>query len=431
MRIMGVVAEYNPFHNGHVFQFEHAKKDLGADGVIVVMSGNFVQRGEPAILDKYTRAGLATANGADLVIEMPVTASTASAEIFAETGVSLLLSTGVVTDLMFGCEDENPELFKKVASYFLEEPLAFKTSLAKYLKSGLPFAKARANAIVDNWDNPDERELLTTFLAAPNNILGIAYTRSLLSRSDTIGLHPIHRRDVNHDDTTFSANFSSASFLRRTLLQGESTEPVRATYNGVDQGARVNGDSIAMFIPENEVPVINEACRKNILISADDISLLLHQALISHDDLSDFLDCNEDISRRILNERNEFVTFTQFADHLKTKNLNHSRIRRILTHLVLGIRQNDLSLLKAENYAPYIRVLAFSEKGQNLLSEINSCTSIPIIVSPQEMRKDSLASREKEILLTRDIYAADLYRSILTARLKSALPTEFTRRFGD
>ena len=142
MSIMGVVAEYNPFHNGHVYQIEHAKKDLIAEGVIVVMSGNFVQRGEPAILDKYTRAKLAVSNGADLVLEMPVTASTGSAEIFAETGVSILLSTGVVTDLMFGCEDEDPELFKKVATYFLEEPLGFKLSLNKYLKSGIPFAKA-------------------------------------------------------------------------------------------------------------------------------------------------------------------------------------------------------------------------------------------------------------------------------------------------
>ncbi len=430
MRIMGVVAEYNPFHNGHVYQIEHAKNDLLADGVIVVMSGDFVQRGEPAIIDKYARAKLACDNGADIVIEMPVTASTASAEIFAETGVSLLLATGVISDLMFGCEDEDPEMFVKVARYFLDEPHGFKNSLNKYLKSGVPFAKARADAIVENWDEPDEREKLARFLEAPNNILGIAYTRALLARNNSIGLHPIHRHGVSHDDTTFSANFASASLLRRMLFQDTSQDTIRSFFADRDKSHRVNGDSIAMFIPENEVPVINTYCGKNMLVSPDDVSLLLHQALLYHSSLSDYMDCNEDMSRRIINERNAFVSFTQFADHLKAKNMNHSRIRRILTHLILRIHHNELSLLKAESFAPYIRILAFSSGGRALLTEIRDRASVPIIVSPQEMEKDPRSTREKEILMSKDIYAADLYRAILTARLGQAFPTEYTRRFS-
>ena len=430
MKIMGVVAEYNPFHNGHVYQIEHAKKDLIAEGVIVVMSGNFVQRGEPAILDKYTRAKLAVSNGADLVLEMPVTASTGSAEIFAETGVSILLSTGVVTDLMFGCEDEDPELFKKVATYFLEEPLGFKLSLNKYLKSGIPFAKARADALVENWDDPDECEKLTKFMAAPNNILGIAYTRALLARDKSVRLHPIHRHGVSHDDTTFSANFASASLLRKILFQDKSESSMKSFWDETDNSHRINGDSISMFIPENEVPVINTACGQNALINADDISLLLHRALLCESDISAYLDCNEDISKRILNEKDEFVSFTQFADHLKTKNLNHSRIRRILTHLILGIYGSDLATLKAQSYAPYIRVLAFSEGGRSLLSEIKANATVPIIVSPQEAKKSDLWTKSKETLLSRDIFAADLYRAILTEKTGRVIPTEYTRKFS-
>ncbi|MCR5098660.1 MAG: nucleotidyltransferase family protein [Lachnospiraceae bacterium] len=431
MRIMGVVAEYNPFHNGHVYQIEHAKNDLIADGVIVAMSGDFVQRGEPAIIDKYTRAKLATENGADLVIEMPTVASTASAEIFAETGVSLLLATGVVTDLMFGCEDEDPEMFAKVARYFLDEPHGFKESLNKQLRMGIPFAKARANAIVENWDNPDEREKLSKFLEAPNNILGIAYTRALLAHNDNIGLHPIHRHGVSHDDSTFSANFASASLIRRMLFQDTTQDSVRSLLADRDTRHAINGDSIAMFIPENEVPVINTLVAKNMLVGPDDFSLLVHQALLYHNSLSEYLDCNEDISNRILNERNEFISFTQFADHLKTKNLNHSRIRRILCHLVLRLHHNELSLLKAENFAPYIRVLAFSDSGRALLTEIRDRATVPIIVSPQEMKKDPRSTREKEILMNKDIYAADLYRAILTDRLHQAYPTEYTRKFSN
>ena len=430
MRIMGVVAEYNPFHNGHAFQIEHAKKDLIADGVIAVMSGSFVQRGEPAILDKYTRAGMAISGGADLVIELPVTASTASAEVFAETGVATLLATGIVTDLMFGCEDEDPGMFARVAEYFLDEPHGFKQSLTKHLKSGMPYARARAEAIVENWSVPDEREKLSRFLAAPNNILGIAYTRALLSRNSQIGLHPIHRRGVSHDETTFSANFASASLLRRFLFADESVSEAHSFFDDRDQSHKINGDSIAMFIPEAEVPVINTAVGKNMLISADDVSLLLHQALLYHDDLSDYSDCNEDISRRILNERNAYISFTQFADHLKAKNLNHSRIRRVLTHLTLGIHHDDLSTLRDEGFSPYIRVLAFSEHGRAMLSEIKEHSTVPIIVSPQEARSHELWNEKKERLLSRDIYAADIYRAILTERLGEAFPTEYTRRFS-
>ncbi len=429
MGIMGVVAEYNPFHNGHVYQIEKAKNEFGAEGVVVVMSGDFVQRGEPAIIDKYARARLAIENGADLVIEMPVVASTASAEVFAETGVSLLLATGVVTDLMFGCEDEDPEMFIRVADFFLNEPHGFKDSLNKYLRSGIPFAKARANAIVDNWDIPVERERLSKFLEAPNNILGIAYTRSLLGRTSEVGLHPIHRRGVSHDAAIYSASFASASFIRRLLMQDTSNESVKSFMDDSDRLHGINGDSVAMFIPENEVPVLNTYCGKNMLVGPNDMSLILHQALLYHDDLSGYMDCNEDISRRILNELNEYVTFTQFADHLKTKNLNHSRIRRVLTHLVLRLHHSDLDLLKIEDYAPYLRVLAFSPGGRELLSEINSKSKIPVIVSPQEMKKDPKNSKDKEVLMSKDVYAADLYRAILTDRLKTTFPTEYTRKF--
>ena len=430
MKVMGVVAEYNPFHNGHAYQLSKAKYEFDADAVIAVMSGDFVQRGEPAIIDKYSRAALAISNGADIVCELPAVAATASAEIFAEAGVATLLATGVITDLMFGCEDEEPELFRKVAGFFLEEPPAFKLSLSKNLRSGMPFAAARADAVVANWTDKSERDMLKDFLAAPNNILGIAYTRALISRDPLVWLHPIHRRGVSHDESTYSTNFASASLLRRILFQDDSHAVTRDFLDDRDKSHMVNGDSIAMFIPENEVPLINTLCARGMLIGADDISLLLHQALLYHDDISGYMDCNVDISKRILNERNNFVSFSQFADLLKTKNINHSRIRRILTHLVLGLHHEHLALLKEEDFAPYIRILGFSDAGRELLSRIKENAKVPIIVSPQEAAKNTLWNEKKDRLLSRDVYAADLYRALLTQRLGEALPTEYTRVFG-
>ncbi len=410
MKIVGIIAEYNPFHNGHRYQINYAKEALGADAVIVVMSGNFVQRGEPAILDKYRRSKIAVTNGADLVIELPTIASTSSAEIFAQSGIHTLLSTGIVTDVIFGCEDESKELFFKVATLLNDEPKEFKEALDKSLRSGLSFAAARADAILEVWDIKDELPVLSHFLNSPNNILGIEYTRAILKANPSIGIHPLTRIGTSHDDLKFKGAYASASFIRNTLSNPGASE-----------------NDVFSFVPVDELDVFHNAMEENILIFPNDVSFILHHKLLERNDLSEILDCNEEIANRIEHELDHYETFQQFCDLIKTKNINHSRLRRIMTHIYLNMKTSLLETFKEENMAPYLHVLGFSKTGGSLLKSIKNASNSPLFTSPKEVQQS--LNKNQTIILNSDIYGADVYRSIMTNKSGSCFPTEFTRKF--
>lgn len=410
MRVVGIVAEYNPFHNGHLYQIKYAKEKLNADAVIVVMSGDFVQRGEPAILDKYTRSKMALMNGVDLVLQMPVTASTASAEIFAKTGIAMLLATGVVTNLVFGCEEENEMVFYEVAKLLLEESDEFKDALSESLKAGDSFAKARANAILKTYKGSYPKERLEAFLNGSNNILGIEYTKALLESGKDIPIHPLKRYGTHHDSLHPTEHFASATLLRKSIITKEDVS-----------------DMVSEYVPKNCLDGIFQAVDNGAILEANDISLLLHERLISGREENDIADLTKELWERILNLRNEFVSYTEFCDLLKTKNMNHSRIRRALIHLVLQIKGTDIESLKDCGYLPYVRVLGFNEAGARLLKDIKSNTKVPLFVSPSEITKS--LSGSSLILWKKDLYAADLYRVLLTTKTGHTFPTEFTYRF--
>ena len=411
MKVVGIIAEYNPFHNGHYYQIEYARTVLKADAVIVVMSGNFVQRGEPALFDKYTRAHMALLNGADMVLEMPVIASTSSAELFAKCGINLLLSTGVVSDVIFGCEDESEQMFRGVARLLLEEPVRFKSTLDAELRSGESFAKARAKAILSAWENEDERIVLSHFLSSPNNILGIEYTKAILASQKKIQIHPLGRIGVSHDDLKFDGSYASATFLRQTLTNEGASEM-----------------DIFSFVPKNCLDDIKIALKDKQWIAPDDISLLLHHKLLSKKDFSHYLDCSKDMSHKIINAIDSFIDFTRFCDLLKTKNLNHSRIRRVLTHIYLGIKDTDKTALENCNFAPYLHILGFTKRGAGLLNTIkNNPDQVPLFTSPMEAKE--VLNQDQKIILKRDLDAADDYRILLTYKTRKSYPTEFTRKF--
>ena len=411
MKIVGIIAEYNPFHNGHLYQINYAKEVLKADAVVVVMSGNFVQRGEPAIFDKYVRADMALKNGADLVIEMPTVGACASAEIFASFGIYTLIQLGIITDVIFGCEDESLPLFKGVGQLLIDEPKAFKDTLAAELRDGKPFAKARANALVSAWKNEEEKVVLSHFLSNPNNILGIEYTKAILQANSNINIVPLGRVGASHDDLKFSGTYASATYLRSTLL-----------------GEGASEYDVFSFVPTNCLDLITNAMKENTLISPDDCSILLHDALYKTNDYSEILDCTKELSNRILNERDNYISFSSFCDVLKTKNTNHSRIRRVLTHLYLNIKENALNAIKEENYAPYFHILGFTKRGSGLLSDIKKNShSTPIFTSPNEVTLE--LNENQQILFDIDLNAANVYRMLLINKSKMSHPTEFTRKF--
>ena len=412
MKVVGIIAEYNPFHNGHLYQIKYAKEELHADAVIVVMSGDFVQRGEPAILDKYTRCDMALKNGVDLVLQMPVVASTASAELFAQTGIGMLLSTGVVTDIIFGCEEANRELFVEIAKILLEESPGFKEVLSESLKSGASFAKARADAVCSVYKGQASKEKLEKFLNGANNILGIEYTKALLLSKKDVLLHPLKRMGIGHDSLESTAQYASATLLRKSMMTKKDVSYM-----------------VSPYIPANCLEQVVELVEDNHFLGADDLSILVHERLISKEKTENILDLSKELQDRIWNLRNEFTTYTAFCDLVKTKNLNHSRIRRALVHMVLSLTESDLMKLKETEFVPYIRVLGFGPIGATLLKSIKANTVKPLFVSFGEVAK--AMSGPSYDLLQKDLFAADVYRILLTQKTGKTFPTEYTRKFGE
>ena len=412
MKVVGIIAEYNPFHNGHLYQIKYAKEELRADAVIVVMSGDFVQRGEPAILDKYTRCDMALKNGVDLVLQMPVVASTASAELFAQTGIGMLLSTGVVTDIIFGCEEANRELFVEIAKILLEESPGFKEVLSESLKSGASFAKARADAVCSVYKGQASKEKLEKFLNGANNILGIEYTKALLLSKKDVLLHPLKRMGIGHDSLESTAQYASATLLRKSMMTKKDVSYM-----------------VSPYIPANCLEQVVGLVEDNHFLGADDLSILVHEWLISKEKTENILDLSKELQDRIWNLRNEFTTYTAFCDLVKTKNLNHSRIRRALVHMVLSLTESDLMKLKETEFVPYIRVLGFGPIGATLLKSIKANTVKPLFVSFGEVAK--AMSGPSYDLLQKDLFAADVYRILLTQKTGKTFPTEYTRKFGE
>lgn len=411
MKVVGIIAEYNPFHNGHLYQIKYAKEKLHADAVIVVMSGDFVQRGEPAILDKYTRCEMAMKNGVDLVLQMPVVASTASAEIFAKTGIAMLISTGVVTDVVFGCEEENETVFIEVAKLLLSETDEFKEVLSESLKSGDSFAKARAQAVLKTYRGAYSKQQLETFLNGSNNILGIEYTKALLEKKAKVCIHPYKRYGISHDSLETSGKYASATLLRKSIITREDISHM-----------------VSEYVPTSCLRTIVQAVDEECYLEANDISLLLHERLLLSENLDSISDMHPDLKDRILKHKDAYISYTAFCDLVKTKNMNHSRIRRALIHLLLLIKDSDVDCLKECGYVPYLRVLGFRKNGAVLLKKIKKNCQTPLFVSPNEVVEAEL-DRPPLSLLKKDLYAADLYRVLLTQKTGRAFPTEFTRKF--
>lgn len=227
MNVTGIIAEYNPFHNGHLYQLEKARNDTNADYLIVVMSGDFVQRGAPALIDKYTRAKMALENGADLVLELPVLWSTASAEYFAGAGIALLDRIGVTSAVCFGCETPDQAALLSLARFLAEEPSAYRSALNDALKKGMSYPAARAFAVQTSLSAPLSGdpsilasvtpELAETILASPNNILGLEYCKALFRRNSQIRPVPIARIGSGYHANNLDTSFASATGIRSYL----------------------------------------------------------------------------------------------------------------------------------------------------------------------------------------------------------------------
>ncbi len=393
MKIVGIIAEYNPFHNGHEYHIAKALEITGADVALVVMSGDFVQRGTPAILSKHLRAQMALNGGASLVLELPVQYATGSAEYFAYGAVSLLDKLGCVDSLCFGSECGDLSKMQEIAKIFADEPEAYKIFLQDYLKQGFTFPLARQYALRD-YLYSDEFDGI---LSSPNNILGVEYLKSLYRLNSKIKPYTIPRITSNYHDQELQETYSSASAIRNALKKSSFDE----------LSAQLNGANFTL---------LKEAFNKHYPVYANDFSLLLKYKLMreSKSTLTAYADVSEDLANRILKHLNEYRNFEQFCDLLKTKELTYTRISRALLHILLDIHNEDYKRIS------YARVLGFKKKDTEMLSKIKQCADIPIITK--------LAGCLSANDLALDIQTADLYESVVTDKFQTAFQSEYTKQ---
>lgn len=361
MNVTAIISEYNPLHKGHLYHIETAKKETNADFVIAIMSGNFVQRGTPAIIDKYVRAEAALKSGVDLVLELPTMYATASAEYFALGGVALANTLGCVTHLSFGSEYGQADKFMKAANLLLEEPEEMKTPLKKALKEGLSYPAARALAV--KVSHPE----LADILEDPNNILGVEYCKALLKLKSNIIPHTIKRKGQNYHSETTDAGFASATGIRK-LLGAESQE---------------NKHLLESQLAPATFELLNKRLG-NAPLTENDFSMLLRYKLITENrsHLTEYFGVTRELSNRIYKHLNDFKSFSSFAELLKTKNITRTAINRALLHILLDIKNEDVQAVTKRGCVDYIRVLGFQKEATGLLKEFSDIPEIPLITNP-------------------------------------------------
>lgn len=425
MKVTGIIAEYNPFHRGHKYQIDYCKKELEADYVIIAMSGDYVQRGTPALLPKHVRAEMALRCGADLVLEMPVSVSTASAEAFAMGGVSMLDGLHAVDELCFGSECGKVSTLQELAKILVKEPEEYRQLLKGSLSSGLSFPAARSQALTEYFRNPHNfdgddfdgvltplLDQITQIINSPNNILGIEYCKALLRLDSRIRPVTLKRRGMGYHETLPDAVISTHTAPADAPFTSASAEDIPfASASAIREllKSTLSQEKISQItaqVPDEVRTFLASSLQKNEYLTEDALDPLLSYCILkgNADSFCDHLDVSRDLAERIMNRSNELNGFLQAASLLKTKELTQTRIQRALLHIILDIQDSPVTV-------PCARVLGFRRESSALLKEIKRSTSIPLITKLADA--DSLLDGAGKKLLTETTFASNLYTKLL------------------
>ena len=377
MNITGIITEYNPFHLGHELHLKSSKEITNCDGVICVMSGNFVQRGLPALTDKWTRTKMALEAGVDLVVELPTLFATSSAEFFAFGAVSLLNSLNVVNNICFGSECGDIDLIKKLSEIIINEPPLFKEYLKDYLKEGLPFPKARSEALMKYLDDNNYKidfSYLEKVLNSSNNILAIEYYKL----QSSIKPFTIQRLGADYNDEELSKNeIASASAIRKSIYTSNMEESLD-------------------FMPKYSYNLLKNTSFSDL----DKMFNLVKYAIVSNPNvLKEIPEASEGIDNKIIQNIGKANSLDELINLCKSKRYSYTRLNRILCHVLLNVNKDLLSLRKSS--PNYVRILGFNNKGREILKEIKKNCEINIV--------NKLSKAKADPLLEFDIKATNIY----------------------
>ena len=387
-RVLGIIAEYNPFHNGHLYHISKSKQETGAQYVVAVMSGNFVQRGNTSIINKWTKARMALLYGADLVIELPTVYSISSAENFAEGAIKILNSLGVVDTLSFGMEANDVSTLNNIANVLYNEPKEYVTMLGHELKKGHSFPKARENALM-MYLNDIKR--YANVLSGSNNILGIEYLKAMRKTKSTIVPIGIKREKVLYNDKYIVDEFASATAIRKMLMTNQLND-------------------IRKVMPRNSYLLLGEELKKGhyvMDISRFEREIIYNLRRMSIEEIAKLPDVSEGLEHSIKNAANSCNTIEELINIVKTKRFTQTRIQRILLYSLLGIDKKKMETSK--KITPYVRVLGFNNKGKELISEMMRLNPKLNVVTSVKRYIDDVANRNLKEMIETDILATNIY----------------------
>lgn len=387
-KVLGIIAEYNPFHNGHLYHLENSKKLTGCDCTISIMSGNFTQRGSTSLIDKWEKTKIALSNGIDLVIELPVLYSISSAENFADGAIKILDSLGIVDYLSFGAETSDINTLNKIADVLYFEPKEYKAILSHELKKGLSFPKARENALLMYLN---DIRTYSNILSSPNNILGIEYLKALKKYKSNIKPISISRYESEYNSNSFSNNIASSTAIRH-LIKNKSF------------------DIIKNLVPSETYSILMENIRNGHIVL--DLNVFEKEIIyvlrkMSVEEIANLPDVSEGLEFSIKNAANLCNNIIEFLNIVKSKRYTQTRIQRILLYALLGITKKDMEISK--NTLPYIRILGFNEKGKNLISEISKNNPRLKLITSVKKFTDTNKDKNLKQLLDIDIFSTNVY----------------------
>lgn len=387
-KVLGIIAEYNPFHNGHLYHLNKSKEITGSNYTIAVISGNFTQRGSTSLIDKWSKTEMAISNEIDLVIELPVLYSISSAENFAEGAIKILDSLKIVDYVSFGAEVQNVNILDKFADVLYKEPKEYKNILAHELSKGLSYPKARENALM-LYLNDIRR--FASVLSSPNNILGIEYLKALKKLNSPIEPISIQRFGNQYNDTDITGNIASATAIRN-IVKNNGFDILRKVLPASSYSILVNNIKVGHIVSD---------------LSTFEKEIIYNLRKMSIEEIANLPDVSEGLEFAIKNAANSCNSIVEFLNIIKSKRYTSTRIQRILLYSLLGITKKDMSISK--KVTPYIRVLGFNERGKYLLSEISRANPKLEIITSVKKFIDSSTNKNLKNMLNKDIWATNVY----------------------
>ena len=389
MKLLGIITEYNPFHNGHLYHLKKSREKVAADGIICIMNGNFVQRGFPALLE----------NGVDLVIELPLIYGIRSAEYFALGAIQLLSATRLVDSLVFGSESGQIDYLFTIARVLSRESPYFQQQIKTHLTKGLSFPRARELALIDLLrvdTNYREEEIvkIKDIIGEPNNILGIEYIKAILQTSTKIKPVTIKRSSKNYHQKELIGKYASATAIREKIAQNQLLQ-------------------VKAYLPPNSWNILYEAAEQGKIVTGNSslgIMVLARLRQMKTEEVKAYHEIDHGLENRISKAAHYAGDLYQLITQIKSKAFTWTRVQRNLLHILFGLTAKEFKQMTG-NGIQYLRVLGFNKNGEKILAELSRRASVPIIVQPADFLNELNLNHPDPLLksLSYDLLASDLY----------------------